>query len=337
MYETHSKRGIRRPAAFLFALLLCSALVIPAQASSRTLIPLGKAVGIKLFSDGAMVVSVSGLDGTASPAEGCGLREGDLLLALNGIKVASTEKVQQFLQENGVKPVTVTYSRNARVLETTTTPRLCRDGIYRLGAWIRDSMAGIGTLTYYDPATGCFGALGHGITDVDTHSLMPLSSGGIMEASIKAVKRGEKGAPGELRGDFTVQNDVGDLTANTEGGVFGTVSDPAFLSGTALPVAESSQVHPGKATILSTVSGDKPQEYTIEILKVYPQGQPTRNLLLQVTDPRLLALTGGIVQGQSGSPILQDGRLVGAVTHVFLNDPTQGYGILMENMLSMAQ
>lgn len=337
MYETQSKRGIRRPAAFLFSLLLCVALVVPAQASSRALIPLGKAVGIKLFSDGAMVVSVSGLDGTASPAEGCGLREGDLLLALNDTKVTSTEQVQQFLQENGVKPVTVTYSRSARVLETVTTPQLCQDGVYRLGAWIRDSMAGIGTLTYYDPATGRFGALGHGITDVDTRALMPLSSGSIMETSIKAVKRGEKGAAGELRGDFAGQTDVGNLTANTEGGVFGTVTDPTFLSGTALPVAESCQVHPGKATILTTVSGDTPQEYTIEIMKVYPQNQSTRNLLLHVTDPQLIAATGGIVQGQSGSPILQDGRLVGAVTHVFLNDPTQGYGILMENMLSMAQ
>ena len=180
MYETPKKRGIRRPTALFLSLLLCSALVVPAQASSRALIPLGKAVGIKLFSDGAMVVSVSGLDGTASPAEGCGLREGDLLLALNHTKVTSTEQVQQFLQENGVKPVTVTYSRSTRICETVTTPRLCQDGVYRLGAWIRDSIAGIGTLTYYDPATGRFGALGHGITDVDTHALMPLSSGAIM-------------------------------------------------------------------------------------------------------------------------------------------------------------
>lgn len=338
MYETPKKRGIRRPTALFLSLLLCSALVVPAQASSRALIPLGKAVGIKLFSDGAMVVSVSGLDGTASPAEGCGLREGDLLLALNHTKVTSTEQVQQFLQENGVKPVTVTYSRSTRICETVTTPRLCQDGVYRLGAWIRDSIAGIGTLTYYDPATGRFGALGHGITDVDTHALMPLSSGAIMETSIKAVKKGEKGAAGELRGDFAGQTDVGDLTANTDGGIFGTVTDPAFLAGDdPLPVARADQVHPGKATILSTISGDTPEEYTIEILKVYPQGQPTRNLLLRVTDPRLLATTGGIVQGQSGSPILQDGRLVGAVTHVFLNDPTQGYGILMENMLAMAQ
>lgn len=338
MYETQSKRGIRRPAAFFLSLLLCCCLVVPAYAGSRTLIPVGKAVGIKLFSDGAMVVSVSGLDGTASPAEDCGLREGDLLLTLNGTKVTSTEQVQQLLQENGAKPVTVAYVRSARVLETVTTPRLCRDGVYRLGLWIRDSMAGIGTLTYYDPATGCFGALGHGITDVDTHTLMPLSGGGIMQASIKAVKRGEKGAAGELRGDFAANADVGELTANTEGGVFGTVTDPAFLdSAAALPVADGSQVHPGKATILSTVAGDEPREYTVEIVKVYPQSQPTRNLLIRVTDPDLLAATGGIVQGQSGSPILQDGRLVGAVTHVFLNDPTRGYGILMENMLSMAQ
>ena len=339
MYETRSKRGIRRAAACFLSVLLAAALAVPAWAGGggRTLIPLGKAVGIKLFADGAMVVSVSSLDGAASPAEGCGMREGDLLLELNHSKVTSAEQVQQFLQDNGTAPVTVTVARSQKVLELEATPRLCDDGVYRLGAWIRDSIAGIGTLTYYDPQTGQYGALGHGINDVDTRALMPLSSGAIMETTIKAVKQGTKGEAGELRGDFSVQRDVGDLTANTEGGIFGTVADRDFIgTAEAVEVASASQVHPGKATILATVSGSTVREYAVEILKVYPFNQPTRNLLLKITDAQLLAATGGIVQGMSGSPILQDGRLVGAVTHVFLNDPTQGYGILMENMLAMS-
>ena len=198
-------------------------------------------------------------------------------------------------------------------------------------------MAGIGTLTYYDPITGSYGALGHGITDVDTAKLMPLASGSIMETTVKAVKKGAKGDPGELKGDFSVQHDVGTVCINSDGGIFGTVADPDFLQmGTPVPVATARQVKSGPATILATISDDDTAEYTVEIVRVFPGNQSTRNLLLRVTDQRLLDATGGIVQGMSGSPILQNGRIVGAVTHVLLNDPTQGYGILMENMLAMA-
>ena len=190
---------------------------------------------------------------------------------------------------------------------------------------------------YYDPATGSYGALGHGITDVDTAQLMPLASGSIMETTVKAVKKGAKGDPGELKGDFSVQRDVGTVSVNSDGGIFGTVADPDFLrAGTPVPVATARQVKTGPATILTTISNDDTAEYTVQIVRVFSGSQSTRNLLLKVTDQRLLDATGGIVQGMSGSPILQDGRIVGAVTHVLLNDPTQGYGILMENMLAMA-
>ena len=184
-------------------------------------------------------------------------------------------------------------------------------------------MAGIGTLTYYDPATGQYGALGHGITDVDTAQLMPLASGAIMETTVKAVKKGAKGDPGELKGDFSVQRDVGTVTVNSSGGIFGTVADPDFLSGgTPVPVAAAGQITTGPATILATVSGSDVREYRVELVRLYGADEPTRNLLLRITDPALLSATGGIVQGMSGSPILQNGRIVGAVTHVLLNDPT---------------
>jgi len=205
--------------------------------------------------------------------------------------------------------------------------------VWRIGAWIRDSMAGIGTLTYYDPLTGTYGALGHGITDTDTQLLMTLSGGSIMETSVKAVKKGCKGDPGELKGDFSIQRDIGTLEANTVGGVFGTVSDHCLVEdGQPLSLAKPQL---GKATILATVNGCDTRSYAVEILRLY-DAQSTRNLLLRITDAHLLEATGGIVQGMSGSPILQNGKLVGAVTHVLVNDPTQGYGISIENMLNMA-
>ena len=192
----------------------------------------------------------------------------------------------------------MTVRRSSRTLTVTAVPVQGVDGAWQLGAWIRDSMAGIGTLTYYDPATGSYGALGHGITDVDTAKLMPLASGSIMETTVKAVKKGVKGDPGELKGDFSVQRDVGTVSINSDGGIFGTVADPDFLqTGTPVPVATARQVKPGPATILATISDDDTAEYTVEIVRVFPGSQSTRNLLLRVTDQRLLDTTGGIVQG----------------------------------------
>lgn len=332
-------RFLRRSLSFLLAALMSLSLCLcPVSAAERerSLIPLGTAVGIKLFADGALVVAVSPLDDEQSPAQDCGLKEGDLILRLNSERIDSTEQMQSLLQENGALPVHLTVRRGAKLLALDTEAVQCDDGVYRLGAWIRDSMAGIGTLTYYDPATGRYGALGHGITDVDTAQLMPLSKGSIMETTVKSVRKGVRGTPGELKGDFSVQRDVGTLTANTDGGIFGTVSDSSLVSGTPIPIGDAKQVHCGKAIILSTVDGEGPKEYTVEILRVYNCAQPTRNLLLQVTDERLLSVTGGIIPGMSGSPILQDGRLVGAVTHVLVDDPSRGYGIFIENMLDMA-
>ncbi len=330
MYETRRKRGIRRPAAFFLALavILSACLQLAAAREERTLIPMGTAVGIKLFADGALVVDVAEKD--------CRLKTGDLLLEINDEKIRSTEFLQSYLQRNAAAPATLALRRGSRLCSITVTPRADRDGVWRIGAWVRDSMAGIGTVTYYDPATGRYGALGHGINDVDTAALMSLSAGSIMETSVKAVKRSDPGDPGELRGDFAQQRDVGTLTANTAGGIFGTLADKDLLpqNARALPIAAPQEVKTGPASILTTVAGSAPQEYAVEITKVYHNGG-LRNLLLRVTDPALLERTGGIVQGMSGSPILQEGRLVGAVTHVLIDDPAQGYGIFIDNMLRM--
>ena len=336
MYETRHIPASRRLSAWLLALLFTlsfgvqQALASPAE---RTVIPVGKAVGIKLFADGVLVV---GLADGQTPARACGLREGDIITAMDGQSIGSTEQVQSLLSQSAGRAMTLTVRRGSAALSLTACARQS-GGVWQLGAWIRDSMAGIGTLTYYDPATGQYGALGHGITDVDTAQLMPLSSGSIIETTVKAVKKGVKGDPGELKGDFSVQRDVGTVTVNSSGGIFGTVADAGFLSGgTPVPVATAQQIRTGPAVILATVSGSDVQEYRVEIVRLYGADEPTRNMLLRITDPALLSATGGIVQGMSGSPILQNGRIVGAVTHVLLNDPTRGYGIFIENMLDMA-
>ncbi len=301
----------------------------------RCLVPVGHTVGVKLFADGVMVVGLS--DGE-SAAKASGLREGDIILSFNGTEIASTEHLQRLLAENGAARASMCVKRGARTLTLSVAPVESADGSVRLGAWIRDSMAGIGTMTFYDPQSGVFGALGHGVSDVDTGELMPLESGSIMDATVKAVKRGESGAPGELRGAFDLTRDSGSLYANTDCGLFGVVEgvSNALTGQEAVPIAPKGSVVPGPAVILANCGGDEVREYSVEIERVYPGATPTRNLLLRVTDPALLEATGGIVQGMSGSPILQNGALVGAVTHVLLSNSARGYGIFIENMLDAA-
>ena len=336
--------GVRAAAlaATLGLLLLTAGQARAAQAGS-SVIPMGRAVGIKLFSDGVMVVGLAEVDTaageSAAPARSCGLREGDIITHINSEEVDSIEEVQSILQDVGGQAMSIRARRDGQELQVTAHAVQCSaDGTYKLGAWIRDSMAGIGTLTFYDPESGLFGALGHGVSDVDTAQLMPLQSGSILYASVEDVEKGQAGAPGELHGAFETQRELGELSANTESGLFGTLTDGTLAGGLEpVEVAARSEVHTGKALIRSNIAGDTVEEYEVEITHIYPEsGDSNRDLMLTVTDPRLLEATGGIVQGMSGSPILQDGKLVGAVTHVLVNEPAQGYGILAEHMLQAA-
>ena len=303
-------------------------------------IPLGKAVGIKLFSDGVLVVGLSPVeteDGASYPGRDCGLKTGDVITHINGGEVDTIEEVQALVAQSGDEPLTIQAVRGQRQLQLKAAAVENSQGVWQLGVWLRDSMAGIGTMTFYDPSSGVFGALGHGINDVDTSMLMPLESGSIMPASVMEVKRGASGSPGELHGQFDLTRDLGTLYANTNLGIFGQM--PQGTVGSAVEpveVASRSQVEIGPATILSNIRGDEVEEFDIEIVHLYPEGDGTRSMMVEVTDPDLLSATGGIVQGMSGSPILQNGRLVGAVTHVLVNDPARGYGILAENMLKQA-
>lgn len=313
-----------------------------AFASPATVVPVGRAVGIKLFSDGVVVVGTSDIatdGGNVNPAKACGLREGDIITHINSTEVDTIEEVSSLLQELEGKTMSIRAIRDEKQVQLTAQAVLCSaDGAYKLGAWIRDSMAGIGTVTFYDPDTGVFGALGHGVSDVDTLRLMPLSRGAILHSSVTGVEKGQVGTPGQLRGAFDLSQDLGQLYANTTSGIFGTLQNTGGLPlGEALPVARRDEVKVGEVTIRSNIQGEEVKEYQAEIVRIYPENEEdTRNFLIKVTDKELLDKTGGIVQGMSGSPILQDGKLVGAVTHVLLNNPSQGYGILAENMLKAA-
>lgn len=333
----------RGAAACLSALLLfpacagqaAAAGVTAAGGAARELVPVGHTVGIKLFARGVLVV---GLTPGKCPAKSCGLEKGDVILKCNGNAVTSTEQFQSLLQSAAGEPVNLQVSRENGRKTLDVCPEKNDSGAWAIGAWIRDSMAGIGTMTYYDPATNTFGALGHGITDTDTAQLMPFSSGSILPSTVKAVKKGAAGSAGELRGDFDLTTCLGQLTANTDRGVFGSLDscETAGNFGTPMPVAAADEVADGPAVIRSNVEGDTVRDYAVELKKLTPGAGDSRDLLITVTDPKLLAATGGIVQGMSGSPILQNGKFVGAVTHVLLNDPAKGYGILMESMLENA-
>ena len=326
----------------LLAVLFLALWPMAARASAATVIPVGRAVGIKLFSDGVVVVGTSEIvteDGKINPARACGLKEGDIITHINSTEVDSIEEVSALLQQLEGQEMSISAIRENRTVHLTAQAVFCPDdNSYKLGAWIRDSMAGIGTVTFYCPDTGSFGALGHGINDLDTALLMPLESGTILPASVSGIKKGEAGSPGQLKGVFATDDTLGELTANTAEGIFGTMSDTDWFEGEKMETAQRNEVKAGNATILSNISGDSVEEYSIRILKVYPASNSGggRDFLIQVTDQRLLDTTGGIVQGMSGSPILQNGKVVGAVTHVMVDDPTGGYGIWIGNMLVAA-
>ncbi len=304
----------------------------------KTLVPCGTPFGIKMFTNGVMVVGISDIQSgghSINPAAQAGIRIGDIITKANGCQLNGNDNLSQIIEQSEGEAVSLEIIRKGETFQTSLTPvKSDAYDCYKGGVWVRDSTAGIGTVTFYDPETGEFAGLGHGICDVDTAELMPLGSGEIVPVIISGVIPGEKGQAGELQGYFSSEIAMGALTSNTESGVYGvlnscpTTTEPVKL-------AMKQEVHPGPAKILATIDYTGPQYYDILIEKVsYRSDVQTKNLVIRVTDEKLLSATGGIVQGMSGSPILQDGMLCGAVTHVFINDPTRGYGILAENMIT---
>ena len=301
------------------------------------------AIGVALHTSGVLVVGTSdlGADGP-SPARVSGILPGDLIRRVNDVELTSSAQFSLLVAQAGGQDLPLTIERDGQLMQVTVTPKLdAATGAARLGVWVRDSTAGVGTLSFYDPDTGTYAALGHAITDGDTGEVLTVDRGQILKADIVSVQKGEKGAPGELKGSFLREGVVlGDIARNNILGIYGSMNEAPqqTLYPDGLPIGLRSGVHTGKASILSTVSGEGLKEYEVEITRVNPQTAPApKSMVLRVTDPDLLEITGGIVQGMSGSPIVQDGRIIGAVTHVFVSDPTQGYGLYIDWMLQEAE
>ncbi len=310
---------------FVFAVILTTS--ISAQAKDVTLV--GETVGIKVYTDGLVVtdtVEVTTVDGKSiNIAKGYGIEKGDIIKKINGKNVNSAKSISHAMETS--ESITLTVERNGKMLDVTVTPAKTKEG-KKLGIWLRDSTAGLGTITCIDGDR--FYALGHGICDIDTGSIMPIKKGIIQKCTNVGIVKGSRGSPGAITGDI---NDkiLGNIYSNTQRGITGDAED---LKGTkTVTVADTEDVKKGKASILCNVDGAGVKEYEIEIKRIALPAKNGKDMIIEITDPELIEKTGGIIQGMSGSPILQDGKFVGAVTHVFINTPTRGYGILAKNML----
>ena len=300
------------------------------------LAPCGTPFGVKILTDGVIVVGLNDIttaDGTVNPGKQANIQTGDIIYKINGVEVSSNDDVAKAISSSKGETVSVELQRDGKNLTLPLTPALSSiDNTYKAGLWVRDSSAGIGTVSFYDPQTGAFGGLGHAISDVDTGEVLPVLKGDVVNVKIHDIVKGTVGTPGELRGSFVSNESCGTITVNNDSGVFGTMYEAPYYD-RLVPMGLKQEIQTGKATILTTINGSTPKEYEIEIEKFNLfENSPTKNMVIRITDPELLELCGGIVQGMSGSPILQNGKLVGAVTHVFVNDPTRGYAIFAENM-----
>lgn len=300
----------------------------------RFVAPSGDTFGIKLYTKGVIVVSIDSVttsEGTADPAVTAGIKCGDIITHINGTPASSSQQVTDAVESSGGSPLRLKIDRNGEITELFLIPVMSVNGKYKAGLWVRDSSAGIGTVTFYDDSSGMFAGLGHGVCDVDTGKIMPLSNGEAVRAKVNGFYKSSAGNPGELCGVFT-DTALGNLRVNHEMGVYGELLRPSGAR--VIPVALESEVKLGKAQMITTIDDGGPQYYDIEITKIYPSSDlSARNMIIKVTDPVLLEKTGGIVQGMSGSPIVQNSMLVGAVTHVFVNSPDQGYAIFAGRML----
>ena len=307
------------------AAVLCFTVSISA-AAAQMLVPVGKVVGLSLSEGSVTVVAFD--DALGGPAKDAGLQVGDEILSVDDTTIDSASDLHQALKQSDGR-VRLTVSRDRKKHELMVRPSVSNEGP-RLGVYVREGVTGIGTITYYDPESGKFGALGHGVSDA-RGKLAQMNTGSIYQASVVSVKQGQSGKPGQLKGAVSAAQPIGHLQINCPFGVFGSCD--AF-SGEVLPVGKAKQ---GPAQILSNVNGDAVETFSVEITRLFDENNDNgRNLMLCVTDPDLLETTGGIVAGMSGSPIIQDGKLVGAVTHVLVNSPDTGYGIFIENMLEAA-
>lgn len=309
----------------------------------RLVIPGGQTVGVRLYAKGVLVIGksiVEGVDGNDyEPYQTTEIEAGDSIVAVNGTPIERMEELQELVEASEGATMTLRYVQNGVEKEDTITPIKALDGNgYKIGLWVRDGTMGIGTVSFVDVETGEFAALGHGVSDMDTKEKIEMESGSLHQVRLLSITKGEKEHPGEILGVLQGNQKIGDIEKNTNIGIYGTLSPEIVTSldpSKAVKIASRKEIELGKATILCTLAeGEAPQEYEIEIQKKYlDQTASSKCMLIHVTDERLLAKTGGIIQGMSGSPILQNGKLIGSVTHVLVNDPTRGYAVFADSML----
>lgn len=310
--------------------LMCIFVLCQSVSAAELLIPGGQLIGLEL---GDHSVTVAAFDDTLGVnAQAAGLKVGDKITRIDAQTIQCADDVRQALRKSDGQ-VDISVLRDGKAKNLKLAPKITAEGP-RLGVYLKQGVTGVGTVTWYEPDSGRFAALGHGV-NTSNGDLLNMRQGKAYQATVLSVKKGVVGEPGQLLGSLNGAQPIGSLSKNTVQGVFGTADNG--WQGQALPTASAAEIRTGPAVIRSTIRDSQVQEYSVEILKIYPNSKSSgRNMLLRITDPALLETTGGIVQGMSGSPIIQDGKLVGAVTHVLVNDPTTGYGIFIENMLDAA-
>lgn len=302
-----------------------------------TVIPVGELVGIKLYTKGVLVVGMAEIEGQ-KPYSGTEIQEGDVITSINDNEITNTSELIECINKSNGKELEITYVNEGETKECSITPVKTEEGEYKIGLWVRDSAAGIGTVTFYEPETQSFVALGHGITDIDTSKLINISSGQLVTTKILSIVKGESGTPGKIQGTIENQKNIGTIYKNTNLGIYGEVEEasnllPNYTS--SMEVALRNEIKLGEAKILCDVDDNKQnEEYTIEIVRKYDNNNyDNKSMLIKVTDERLIEKTGGIVQGMSGSPIIQNGKFIGAVTHVIVNNPKEGYAVFGDMLI----
>ena len=310
-----------------------------------TVIPVGNIAGIKLYTSGVLVVGMSeiyGIDNKAyKPYENSGIEEGDTIVSVNEDKITSTEDLIEKVNSSNGNEVKIEYIHQEKTVACSIKPAQTSNNEYKLGLWVRDSAAGVGTVSFYEPSSKTFGALGHGITDIDTEQLIDIASGEFVTTKILNIVKGQVGTPGRIQGTVDNQKNIGTIQKNTKFGIYGTVDNISSLnidSSNEMEVALRDEIKTGKAKIRCSLENGKIEEYEIQIEKIFKENNyDNKSMLIKITDEKLLDKTGGIIQGMSGSPIIQNGKFVGAVTHVLVNNPTEGYAVFGDIMLKQAK
>lgn len=324
----------RRENLKLFGIIPVKEVTVTEKVEQKVMVS-GEVFGIKLYTDGVIVVGIQEVQtdsGKKSPSGSAGIEVGDIIVAIDGENVYTSDQVQSILGANNGGSFEVKIKRGERYRDYTVTPVYCeREGCYKAGMWVRDSTAGIGTITFYNKQSGIFAALGHQINDIDTKEIMPMLDGEAVKATVSKIEKSTRGTTGSLECDFTNQT-LGKLLSNTDCGIYGAYAEISECA-KEYPVAAIQEVKKGKATLISTVEKGQPKKYEIEITHIgFNENNREKNMIVKVTDKDLIDKTGGIVQGMSGSPIIQNGKLVGALTHVIVGNPQKGYAVFAQTM-----